>query len=175
MTELYHVVTGRMMEQGQLLKLDDEHPNGVCLRVRALERLERGEDPGELGELIRGDVERWKCVARREEALERVRLSEFPEHPSRLCCLYASRTLDEARSWASYFSELGRDVLAIVRLNALGSVFTGDACNCFDGTGDRATDDELARRYWLALPTGNPVMETLVAGDTLVDEIIERF
>lgn len=43
---------------------------------------------------------------------------------------------------------IGRDVYAVARLTVNGRVFTGDACNCFDGGDDAAADDERARRYW---------------------------
>lgn len=163
------------MHAGQRILMDENHPNGVCLRVRAWEALSRGaagED--ENAALIASDPDRWAKVALRELAMERVRRERFPHLPSRLCCLYASRTLEEARSWAGFFQRLGRKVFSIVRLEVDGAVFDGDACNCFDGVGD-ATDLENALRYWQNTPTEHPVIETLADGEITVREIIENY
>lgn len=176
MTEVYHVVTGRPLRAGQVILMGGAHTNGVYERGAGWQALERGEDvAGPLGALLRGDRERWACVARRELALERVRAAEFDAYPSRMACLYASRTEAEARSWARYFMELGREVYSLARLSVAGRVFTGDACNCFDGTPDKALNDELARRYWRALPTDEPVFETLIDGEITVCELVEEY
>lgn len=163
------------MHAGQRILMDENHPNGVCLRVRAWEALSRGaagED--ENAALIASDPDRWAKVARRELAMERVRLERFPHLPSRLCCLYASRTLEEARSWAGFFQRLGREVFSIVLLEVDGAVFDGDACNCFDGDGSEA-DLARALRYWQNAPTDKPVIETLVCGALTVREIVENY
>ena len=171
---VYHVVTERPMFLGQRILMDENHPNGVCRRVRAWEAMSRGEDGGELAALIASNPVRWAQVARRELAMEKVRLERFPHLPSRLHCLYASHSLDEARSWAGFFKKSGRKVYSIVLLEVDGAVFDGDACNCFDGVGDE-TDLINALRYWQVAPTEKPVIETLVSGSVTVKEIIETF
>ena len=90
---VYHAITGRPMSEGQTIIMGGDNVNGVCERVRCFEQIERGEHvSGAIAELIRADMDRWKKVARREQALERVRRAEFPQYPSRMACLYASRT-----------------------------------------------------------------------------------
>ena len=172
---VYHVVTERPMAVGQRILMDESHPNGVCRRVRAWEALSRGEAVGgDVGALIASNPDRWAKVALRELAMERVRSERFPHLPSRLYSLYASRSLEEAHSWAGFFQRLGRTVYSIVLLEVDGSVFDGDACNCFDGVGDDS-DLENALRYWQNAPTEKPVIETLVSGMLTVKELIETY
>lgn len=173
-TCVYHVVTERPMHVGQRIVFDENNPNGVCRRVRTWEAMNRGEDGGELSALIASNPDRWAQVARRELAMEQVRLERFPDLPSRMACLYTSRTLEQARSWADFFRKVGRKVFSIVLLEVEGPVFDADACNCFDGVGDE-TDLENALRYWLSAPTENPVIETLAAGVLTVAEMIETY
>lgn len=172
---VYHVVTERPMHIGQRIIFDENHPNGVCCRVRAWEDYVRGTPvEGDVGALIASDPDRWAKVARRELAMEQIRRERFPELPSRLACLYTSRTLEQARSWAGFFQKLGRKVFSIVLLEVDGPVFDADACNCFDGVGDE-TDLTNALRYWQNVPTENPVIETLASGVLTVTDIIETF
>lgn len=188
---LYHVVTERPMAPGQRVFFDENHPNGVWRRVNAFERLERekaaarpgaqrqpafSEKDDGLAALIQSDWEKWAKVARRERALERVRREQFPQYPSRMACLYTSRTLAEAEEWARFFGEIGRTVYSIVLLRVTGPTFDGDACNCFDGTGDEAADLEQAAHYWKRdRQNPRPVIETLAAGEIFVEKIIARF
>lgn len=172
---VYHVVTERPMTLGQTILMDEAHPNGVCRRVRAWEAYDRGETPGgDVGALISSNPVRWAQVARRELAMEKVRSEQFSHLPSRLHCLYASRSLEEARSWAGFFRKSGRKVFSIVLLEVDGPIFDGDACNCFDGVGDE-TDLENALRYWQVAPTEKPVIETLVSGRLTVKRIIDTY
>lgn len=172
---VYHVVTECPMHAGQRIVFDENHPNGVCRRVRAWEAIQRGEDvEPELRGLILSNPARWAQVARRELAMEQVRRERFPEYPSRMACLYTSRTLEEARSWAKFFQMLGRKVYSIVLLEVNGRIFDGDACNCFDGVGNE-TDLSNALLYWQNAPTEKPVIETIVDGEIIVKEMIETF
>jgi len=108
----------------------------------------------------------------RELALEQVRQAEHPQYPSRMACLYTSRTLDEAEKWAEFFRGLGRKVYSIMKLRVDGSVFDGDARNCFDGTENEAENIANARRYWNMEQNKCPVIETLVTGNIFVEEVV---
>ena len=172
---VYHVVTERPMALGQTILMDADHPNGVCRRVRAWEQHMHGATADdETARLIASDPERWAKVARRELAMEQVRREHFPRLPSRLACLYTSRTLEQAQSWADFFRKIGRTVYSIVLLEVDGSVFDADACNCFDGVGDES-DLESALRYWQNAHTEQPVIETLAGGKLTVKEIIKTY
>lgn len=171
---VYHVVTEKPMCIGQTIRLDQTHPNGVCRRVLAFQRLQNGEAlQDDTAELIRADMDKWAKVAYRELALEAVRAAEFPSYPSRLYCLYTSRSLEEARKWARFFKEIGRTVFAIAKLRVNGNLFDGDACNCFDGTQLEEDNLEKARRYWkMDAANEQPVMETLVDGEITVVDLL---
>lgn len=170
----YHVVTGRPMALGQIIRFDEEHPNGVGRRVReklpivsAIYAHPEQYDAAAL--------EHHTAVALRELALEEVRRESFPHCPSRMSCLYVSGTLEEAESWFEYFKRLGRPTYQIAKLSVRGRCFAGNANNCFRGTPDRAENLRLARRYWenLAGADGEKsVIEMLVDGEIEVTEIL---
>lgn len=63
-----------------------------------------------------------------------------------------------------------------MKLKAKGRVFSGDACNCFDGVSNEAENISKARVYW-ENKTHNekPVIETIVDGEIIVEEIIECY
>lgn len=174
---VYHVVTDRPVEPGQIILFDDIHHNGVYDRVMTFLKILSGESAeGAVAELIRADMKRWSEVAYRELALEQIRNEQFPDYPSRMACLYSSRTLEEAKSWAQFFKEIGRSVLSIVKLRAAGRIFDGDACNCFQGTSDEKDNLEKAIRYWRNdVVNEKPVIETLIDGEITVEEIIVDF
>ena len=116
-------------------------------------------------------------VALRELALEEVRKKKYPNYPSRLASLYVSNSLEEAESWYNYFISLGRPTFQIVKVSVDGNSFTGDACNCFDGTIDKNYNLEQAEIYWQANDNTkgkNPVYETIVDGKIKVIEIIKE-
>ena len=103
----YHVVTERPMTVGQVLCLDETYPSGVYRRVMEKVPLveEIYQNPGAWAGK---PLEHHTMVALRELALEQVRREQFPQHPSRLHCLYVSETREEAQQWASFFASLGR-------------------------------------------------------------------
>ena len=112
----------------------------------------------------------------REFALEDVRESEFSNYPSRLSCLYVSKTLKEAEFWYNLFIDLGRPTFQIVKVEVDGKEFTGDAWNVFEGTTDIDNNKELAKRYWLNLDNNQgkePILETIVDGKIKVIEIVK--
>lgn len=175
--QVWHVVTERPMFEGQRLLMDMNHPNGVSRRVAEWQKINRGEPAGDasLRALIAADPERWAKVARRELAMERIRAERFSEYPSRMCCLYTSRTREAAQNWADYFRRIGRSVYGIALLQINGRLFDGDACHCFDGTEDESENLKRALRYWQNdPPSPNPIIETLADGEILVLKILNE-
>lgn len=174
---VYHVVTEKPMILGQKILFNENNHNGVYNRVLTFKRIIDGEDIcGEIGDLIKSDLDKWGKVAYRELALEKVRSEEYYDYPSRLACLYTSRTLEEAKKWAEFFKNVGRNVYSIVKLKVQGNVFDGDACNCFDGTKNEEDNIQRARHYWkMDIENENPIIETLVDGEITVVEIIDDF
>lgn len=114
-------------------------------------------------------------MALRELALEKIRVDQYPEYPSRMACLYVSKTVQEAEKWFEYFVSLGRPTFQIVKLKVDGNVFLGDAEKCFDG---RLTEKEnliLAEKYWENKDFDeSSVIEMLVDGNLEVVEIVKK-
>lgn len=172
----YHAVTERPMHAGQRLSFDEQHPTGVCRRV-----MEKAEAVRRIYahpcRCSADALEHHTSAALRELALEEVRLARYPQYPSRMACLYASKTLDEAERWAAYFVRLGRPVYGIVRIDAQGPVFEGNANLCFSGKADHSENLRLAQRYWENRREGleePPVRELLCGGEIAVLEVVRE-
>ena len=172
----YHVVTERPMTLGQEIIFDENHHSGVYERVyNLLDKVEEIYSNPEKYKDI--ELDHHTKVALRELALEEIRKKKYPNYPSRLSSLYVSNTLEEAESWYDYFISLGRPTYQIVKLSVEGNSFTGDACNCFDGTIDKNYNLEQAEIYWQGKDNKKnkkPIHETIVDGKIKVIEIIKR-
>ena len=172
----YHVVTERPMTLGQEIIFDENHHSGVYERVYNLLDKVEGiySNPKKYKDI---ELDHHTKVALRELALEEIRKKRYPNYPSRLSSLYVSNTLEEAESWYDYFISLGRPTYQIVKVNVEGNSFTGDACNCFDGTIDKGYNLKQAEIYWEGKDNKNnkkPVYETIVDGKIKVIEIIKE-
>ena len=167
----YHVVTEKPMRIGQHIVFDENNHNGVYKRVN--DKLDIVNDIYTNPEKYK-DVkfEHHTSVALRELALEKVRIKKYPNYPSRMACLYVSKTLEEAEKWYDYFISLGRPTFQIVKLKINGNVFFGDAEKCFDGKLNESENLALAEKYWKN-ENELSIMEMLVDGDIEVIEIIK--
>ncbi len=174
---VYHVVTERPMQEGQQIIFDETHHNGVYQRVMERQRIvdEIYENPA------RYEAEKSEhhtLVALRELAMEEVRRKEYPGFPSRMSCLYVSKTFEEAEKWAQFFVRIGRPTFHIVKLYVEGNYFVGDATKCFDGTAHKEENLRLARRYWENKNEDKgdepPVYEMLVDGHIEVVRIVKE-
>ncbi|MBE6936558.1 MAG: DUF2441 domain-containing protein [Ruminococcaceae bacterium] len=171
----YHVVTDRPMTLHQRILFDQEHHSGVWQRV--MDKLPIVEEIYANPEAYRDvTLEHHTDVALRELALEEVRLAEYPQYPSRMACLYVSKTLKESEDWFDFFTRIGRPTFQIVKLRVRGNVFEGDAVKCFDGTPDHEENLRMARRYWKNDPADDEertITEVLVDGELEVVEIVK--
>lgn len=172
---VYHVVTEKPMHIGQHIVFDENHHNGVWQRVN--EKLDIVNDIYNNPEKYQDtELEHHTSVALRELALEKVRVNKYSYYPSRMACLYVSKTLNEAEKWFDYFVSLGRPTFQIIKLKVNGNVFYGDAEKCFDG---RLTEQEnliLAEKYWDNNSfDDSSIIEMLVDGDIEVLEIIKEY
>ncbi len=169
----YHAVTDRPLLPGQQIVFDETHRSGVYLRVHEKRNLIRD---------IYSNPEKYRAhplghhtaVALRELALEEVRARKYPQYPSRMACLYASATLEEAERWADFFAKIGRPTYSIVRLDCRGPFFSGDATKCFEGLVDHRENLRLAELYWENPATTASVRELLLAGPIRVLEIVRE-
>ena len=171
----YHVVTDRPMTLGQEILFDQDHHSGVYQRVQA--KLDVVNDIYAHPEQYAGaELEYPVMVALRELALEEVRQAEYPQYPSRMACLYVSRTLHEAEDWAKYFAEIGRPTYFIAEMEVEGRCFIGDAAKCFDGGPDHEENLRMARRYWenKTEPGERTIDEMLVDGKIRIAEIVQE-
>ncbi len=126
----YHVVTQKPMYIGQHIVFDNNHHNGVWQRVN--EKFKIVDDIYNNPEKYKDiKLEHHTSVALRELALEKVRIKKYPDYPSRMACLYVSKTLEEAEKWFDYFISLGRSTFQIVKLKVNGNVFYGNAEKMF--------------------------------------------
>ncbi len=170
----YHVVTERPMYTGQRIIFNEKHHNGVWQRVN--EKLDIVNDIYNNPEkYMNVELEHHASVALRELALEKVRISKYPNYPSRMACLYVSKTLDEAENWFDYFTSLDRPTFQIVQLRINGNVFYGDATKCFDGKLTEKENLALAEKYWKNKDFDKTsILEMLVDGDIEVVEIVKE-
>lgn len=171
---VYHAVTEKPMHIGQHIVFDENHHNGVWQRVN--EKLAIVNDIYNYPEKYRNiELEHHTSVALRELALEKVRLNKYPNYPSRMACLYVSKTLEEAEKWFDYFISLGRPTFQIVKLKVNGNVFCGDAEKCFDGKLTEKENLILAEKYWENKDFDKAsIIEMLVDGDIEVIEIVKE-
>lgn len=170
----YHVVTEKPMYVGQHIVFDENHHNGVWQRVN--KKLDIVSDIYNNPEKYKDiELEHHTSVALRELALEKVRVKKYPSFPSRMACLYVSKTLEEAEKWFDYFVSLGRPTFQIVKLKVNGNVFYGDAEKCFDGKLSEKENLILAKKYWETADFNeNSIIEMLVDGDIEVIEIVKE-
>ena len=173
---VYHVVTDRPMYVGQQIIFDNEHHSGVYQRV--YEKTDIVNDIyANPAKYDAETLEHHTSVALRELALEEIRQKKYPQDPSRLWCLYVSKTLKEAESWGNFFAEIGRPTYNIVKLDVKGACFIGDATKCFKGQPSKDENLKLAEIYWessAAAENQQAICEMLVNGEITVVEIVKE-
>ena len=187
----YHVVTRNTMFVGQLINFDKNQKNTLYRFFFEKEQLNsKGEDFIQIlygnytSEGLNIDKENADVVIKyidqtiravREVIVEMVRLQEFPEYPSRLSCLYAAKSYEDALKWKELFESYNRKVLQIVKLRVVGDYFEGDG-NLLpkeDGV-PFSRKIEQAREYWKG-NVKNELPEVLINGKIEVIEIIDDF
>ncbi|MFC5603331.1 DUF2441 domain-containing protein [Sporosarcina koreensis] len=179
------------MELGQIINFDDNQHNTLYRFFFEKEQLNaKGEDSLRILQnhyIIDGlnlNKEDAEVVSRymsqtiraiREVITEMVRLQDYPHFPSRLSCLYAAKTYEDALKWKELFDSYNRKVLQIVKLQVKGSYFEGDA-NLLpkeDGV-PFAQKIAQAKEYWKG-NMKNELPELLINGKIEVVEIIDDF
>lgn len=188
---VYHIVTRNKMEIGQIITFDKNNHNTLYRFFFEREQLNaKGDDFFQILDnnmtndgliLNKEDTEiainyaNQTIRAIRESITEMVRLQEYPEYPSRLSCLYATKSYEEALKWKEVFDSYNRNVLQIVKLRVNGSCFEGDGNLLPKEDGAPFSKKiEQARAYWKG-HNNNNLPELLVNGRIEVVEIIEDF
>ena len=188
---VYHIVTRNKMRVGQIIDFSENQKNTLYHFFFEKEQLNsKGEDfvqifqnqyTNEGVNLTKEDAEvglkylDQTTRAIRETIVEMVRLEEYPNYPSRLSCLYATKSLEDALKWADLFNSYNRQVLQLVKLRVDGKTFEGDASFLPKEDGiSFAKKIEQAREYWQGnVISGLP--EMLVDGKIEVVEILEEY
>ncbi|AIQ57652.1 DUF2441 domain-containing protein [Paenibacillus borealis] len=188
---VYHIVTRKKMDLGQIICFDSDQKNTLYRFFFEKEQLNsKGEDFMQIlhgqytNDGLKMDKENADVAIRyadqtiraiREALVEMVRLQEYPEYPSRLSCLYAAKSYEDALKWKELFVAHHRKVLQIVKLRVQGSIFEGDG-NLLpkeDGI-PFSRKIEQAREYWKGNIL-NELPELLISGTIEVAEIIDEF
>lgn len=158
---LYHVVRYEKMTPGQKFVVG-EKPNHFCLSMNNKDFNVGDDDVNMLvfnkniKDFSDEDATATKnyiyhsCLIIRELVLENVRLNEFHSLPSRLKCLYACETLQEAEKWVSVLQRMDKKnlPLQIVKLKVDGKIFKGDGSLMLRNTFSVDSKIEMARAYW---------------------------
>ncbi|MGQ7875465.1 DUF2441 domain-containing protein [Bacillus sp. 1A] len=188
---VYHVVTRKKMKIGQIIHFDKNQTNTLYRFFFEREQLNSSGDDGikiinnhykneelhiknENAKVVMSYIDQTIRTVRKT-IVEMVRLQEFPEYPSRLSCLYAAKSYEDALKWKALFDSYNREVLQIVKLRVIG--------NCFEGDGNLLPKEdgipfsqkiEQAREYWKG-NVSNELPELLINGKIEVVEIIDDF
>ena len=139
---VYHIVTRKKMKIGQSIQFNKNQTNTLFHFFFERKHLNSsGEDSIQIlkehytNEELHIKNENATVVmnymdqtirAIRETIVEMVRLQEYPDYPSRLSCLYAAKSYEDALKWKALFDSYNREVLQIVKLRVIGSSFEGD-------------------------------------------------
>lgn len=188
---VYHVVTRKKMHLGQIINFDKNQKNTLYSFFFERELLNsKGEDffqilYGQYAEqglnLNKEDAEvavkyaGQTSRAIREVIVEMVRLQEHPSYPSRLSCLYAAKSYEDALKWKDLFQTYNRNILQIVKLRVFGNYFEGDGNLLPKEDGKPfAHKIEQAKEYWKG-NVNNDLPELLINGQIEVVEIMDEF
>ncbi len=193
MNELYayHLVTRNKMTLGQVIHFDMDQKNTLYRFFFEREQLNaKGEDFIQIlyGHYTNKGLNLSKENAEvaiqyvgqtiraiREIIVEMIRLQEHPEYPSRLSCLYAAKSYEDALKWKEVFDTYNRNVLQMVKLRVMGSCFEGDGNLLPKEDGAPFSQKiEQAREYWKGNVKGE-LTELLINGEIEVVEIIHDF
>lgn len=188
---VYHIVTRKKMNLGQIIFFDKNQNNALYRFFFEREQLNpKGEDfiqilqnhyskaglnmNSENADVAIKYVDQT-IRAIREVIVEMVRLQEYPNYPSRLSCLYAANSYEDALTWKELFDSHNRNVLQIVKLRVIGNSFFGDGSLLPKEDGvPFSRKIEQAREYWKGKVNPN-LPELLVNGKIEVIEIIDDF
>ena len=188
---VYHVVTNKKMKVGQKLVFDNNEKN--TLYQFFFEKEQRNSNQQNFTLIITNNYinnqiqlneEDSKVSmqyleqtirAVRETIVEMVRLEHYPQYPSRLSCLYTTRTYADALEWKKIFDSFNRKVLQIVKLKVQGTYFEGDG-NLLPSNDSLPFDKKIeqAKTYWNGNKENN-LPELLVNGNIEVIDIIEDY
>lgn len=188
---VYHIVTRKKMQIGQVILFDNEQKNTLFHYFFEKEYL--NSDKQDTFQIISDSRSNNEIILNkdnsqvvtqylghtirsiREVIVELVRLQEFPHYPSRLSCLYTTKTYEDLLKWKIIFESYNRNILQIVKLKVIGNYFEGNGeLLPKEDASSFAKKIEQARNYWKG-NGNNELSELIVNGKIEVIEIIEDF
>ncbi|MGG5735637.1 MULTISPECIES: DUF2441 domain-containing protein [Bacillus cereus group] len=187
----YHIVTRKEMKIGQIIQFDKNQTNTLYRFFFERDQLNSNGEDGikilinhynndglhinnENAKLVMNYIDQT-IRAVRETIVEMVRLQEYTAYPSRLSCLYAAKSYEDALKWKTLFDSYNREVLQIVKLRVIGCFFEGDGNLLPKEDGIPFSQKiEQAREYWKG-NVRNELPELLINGKIEVVEIIDDF
>lgn len=179
----YHAYSGEKVNVGDILVFNSDTHNKMYDQVYNNEYKIDGIDANELlinkkrnndkefsvdeFELVLNTINN-DAFALRELALEEVRSSKYPSYPSRLSCLYVTKTKEEAINWTEILKRNKKECTQILALELTGEIF------CFDGNLMKRHNVsyqkhlENAELYWNSIDSNNS--EIIFYGEAKVIE-----
>lgn len=140
--------------------------------MRFLRRVQEGSITTDSLPPIAYEVANHFLMLARELVWENIRLSEFPEAPSRQRCIWFTRTLDQARQWPPIM-KFQPGTHWIVKLRASGTALDVDGRLLAAESEPLPAWYDMARRYWRGEMSADPWPEVLFVGTVTVEEIIQ--
>lgn len=184
MSVFYHLVTRQAVRERQVFDFTNGQENwqakfflgrGEQLPLTALLKTPRLTLTPAQTTQLRNDQDR-QAHALRETVLELVRVRDHPDYPSRLACLFAAATYDQAMAWRELFEREGRHVLQLIQVTTDGPTFAGNAAQLPSVTGEAVTTKLAdAAAYWNTPATGQQLSEVLLGGRVVVTKIVRTF
>ena len=180
----YHAYSGEKVNVGDVLVFNSGTHNKMYGEVYNNEYKTDGIDANELlinkkrnndrefsieeFELVLNTINNDAFVLR-ELALEEVRNSKYPSYPSRLSCLYITKTKEEATNWIKILKRNKKKCKQVLTLELTGEIF------CFDGNLMKRQNVSYqkhlqnAELYWNSIDSNNS--EILFYGEAKVIKI----
>ena len=180
----YHAYSGEKVNVGDVLVFNSGTHNKMYDEVYNNEYKTDGIDANELlinkkrnqersfsideFELLLNTVNNDAFVLR-ELTLEEVREMKYPNYPSRLSCLYVTKTKEEAINWSEILKRNKKKCKQVLTLELTGEIF------CFDGNLMKRQNVsyqkhlENADLYWNSIDSNNS--EIIFYGEAKVIEI----
>jgi len=187
----YHLVTRNKMYIGQIINFEHSQKNTLysfffdneqvntkgedCIQIINAQKMKDGLHLSKENAEVTFKYVEQTIRAIREVIVEMVRLQDFPKFPSRLSCLYATKSYEDVLKWKEIFDLYNRNVLQIVKLRVNGNYFEGNA-NLLpkeDGA-PFSRKIEQAKDYWKS-DSKSELTELLINGKIEVVEIMEDF
>lgn len=187
----YHLVTNKRMEKGQIISFTGDKKN--TLYAFFFEKKFMNSENQDVNSIVSENISDEGLMLNaedsgilnhyldnssrsiREAIAEMVRIQEFPDYPSRLCCLYVARNYEEVLEWKKVVESYNRKILQIVKLKTDGNYFIADG-NYLPNLETISFDSKIeqARCYWKGY-SDDIFPEVLIDGNIEVLEIIDEY